>query len=149
MPHNPAGVCWLNHACGGALAGVLAFHRRVQEQATPDAAGGRSGAASMIARIWRGWASAATANDYQRHYESEVAEHLRAVSGFRGARLLRRQDGDEVLFTSIAFFTSMDAVVAFAGANPDHAVVEETARRALIRWDDRVAHHEVAVDLLP
>ena len=31
----------------------------------------------MIARTWRGWAPAATAGDYQRHYETDVAEHLR------------------------------------------------------------------------
>lgn len=103
----------------------------------------------MIARIWQGWASAATANDYQRHYESEVAEHLQGVAGFRGARLLSRQDGDEVMFTSITFFTSMDAVRAFAGANPAQAVVEDTARRALTRWDDCVVHHDVAVDVRP
>jgi hypothetical protein len=51
----------------------------------------------MIARIWRGWAPLATADDYQRHYETEVSGHLRAVSGFRGARLLRRDDGPEVM----------------------------------------------------
>ena len=44
----------------------------------------------MIARIWRGWAPLATADDYQRHYETEVSGHLRGVSGFRGGRLLRR-----------------------------------------------------------
>ena len=43
----------------------------------------------MIARTWRGWASAATADDYQHHYETEVAEHLQQVPGFCGARLLR------------------------------------------------------------
>ncbi|SFQ71815.1 hypothetical protein SAMN05421810_11482 [Amycolatopsis arida] len=103
----------------------------------------------MIARIWQGWASAATAADYQRHYESEVAGHLRQVAGFRGARLLRRQDGDEVVFTSITFFASIDDVRAFAGDNYEKAVVEEPARRALDRWDDSVTHHEVAVDLRP
>ncbi|MBA2277045.1 MAG: antibiotic biosynthesis monooxygenase [Chloroflexia bacterium] len=103
----------------------------------------------MIARIWRGWASAASADDYQRHYESEVAGQLQAVTGFRGARLLRRQDGDDVLFTSITYFTSMDAVRAFAGANPEQAVVADTAHRALTRWDERVAHHEVTVELEP
>jgi len=103
----------------------------------------------MIARTWQGWASPATANDYQRHYESEVAEHLQEVAGFCGARLLRRQDGGEVLFTSITFFTSMDAVRAFAGPNHEQAVVEATARRALTRWNDRVTHHEVAADLRP
>lgn len=103
----------------------------------------------MIARVWRGWASPATAEDYQRHYESEVAEHLQQVAGFGGARLLRRQDGGEVMFTSITFFASMDDVRSFAGEDPELAVVEEAARRALTRWDDRVAHHEVTVDLRP
>lgn len=101
----------------------------------------------MIARTWRGWASAATADDYQHHYESEVAEHLQRVPGFRGARLLRSRDGDEVLFTSITFFAGMDDVRAFAGEDPELAVVEEAARRALVRWDGRVTHHEVTVDL--
>jgi heme-degrading monooxygenase HmoA len=101
----------------------------------------------MIARIWRGWAPRETAADYQRHYESEVDEHLRAVSGFRGARLLRRDDGEEVMFTSITYFASLDAVRAFAGADYERAVVEEAARRALSHWDDRVTHHDVAADL--
>jgi len=101
----------------------------------------------VIARVWRGWASAARADDYQRHYESEVAEHLQQVAGFRGARLLRRQQGDEVMFTSVTFFAGMDDVRAFAGEHPEQAVLEESARRALSRWDERVTHHEVAVDL--
>jgi heme-degrading monooxygenase HmoA len=98
----------------------------------------------VIARIWRGWAPVATAGDYQRHYESEVGEHLRAVSGFRGARLLRQDQGREVLFTSITFFTSVDAVRGFAGHDYEQAVVEEAARRVLTRWDERVSHHDVA-----
>ena len=103
----------------------------------------------MIARTWRGWAPAATADEYQHHYESEVAEHLRQISGFSGARLLRRHDGDDVMFTSIVYFTSMDAVHDFAGADLEHAVVEDAARRALTRWDDRVTHHHVAIDIGP
>ena len=91
--------------------------------------------------------AAATADDYQRHYESEVSEHLRAVNGFRGARLLRRDEGQEVLFTSITLFTSVDAIRGFAGDDYEQAVVKEAARAALSRWDERVSHHEVAVDL--
>lgn len=101
----------------------------------------------MIARIWRGWAPQATAGDYQRHYESEVSRRLQGVDGFRGARLLRQDDGLEVLFTSVTFFTSLDAVGDFAGQDYEQAVVEETARQALSRWDERVSHHHVAVDL--
>jgi heme-degrading monooxygenase HmoA len=102
----------------------------------------------MIARVWRGWASTATAGDYQRHYESEVAGHLEPLPGFAGARLLRRQDGDEVMFTSIVFFENLADVRAFAGEDYERAVVEEAARRVLTRWDDRVTHHEVSVDLM-
>src|SRR6266700_1572653 len=101
----------------------------------------------MIARIWRGWAPQATAGDYQRHYASEVSEHLRAVDGFRGARLLRRDEGGEVMFTSIVWFASLDAVRSFAGADYGQAVVEGAARAALSRWDEQVSHHEVAIDL--
>ena len=102
----------------------------------------------MIARMWRGWAPSATADDYQRHYESEVSGHLRSVDGFRGARLLRQDDGHEVMFTSITFFAGLDAVRAFAGDDYERAVVETEARRALSRWDERVSHHDVAIDLL-
>jgi heme-degrading monooxygenase HmoA len=101
----------------------------------------------MIARIWRGWAPRARADDYQRHYESEVTGHLRAVSGFRGAQLLRRDEGTEVMFTSITWFTDLDAVRGFAGDDYERAVVEEAARAALSRWEDRVSHHEVAVQV--
>jgi heme-degrading monooxygenase HmoA len=101
----------------------------------------------MIARIWRGWAPAASAEDYQRHYETEVSEHLGSVSGFRGARLLRQEDGQEVMFTSITFFTGLDAVRGFAGDDYEVAVVEEAARRTLSHWDDRVWHHEVVAVL--
>ena len=102
----------------------------------------------MIARMWRGWAPPATAEDYQRHYESEVSGHLRSVNGFRGARLLRQDDGHEVMFTSVTFFADLDAVRAFAGDDYEQAVVGADARRALSRWDERVSHHEVAIDLL-
>jgi heme-degrading monooxygenase HmoA len=100
----------------------------------------------MIARIWQGWAPKATADDYQRHYESEVITHLQEVDGFRSARLLRKDDGQEVMFTSITFFTGIDAVRGFAGEDYEQAVVEDTARRALSRWDERVSYHDVVLE---
>lgn len=103
----------------------------------------------MIARVWQGWAPAASADDYQQHYDSEVREHLAEVPGFRGARLLRRQLGGEVQFTSITFFEDLGAVRGFAGDHYEHAVVEPAAQRALSRWDETVSHHEVATTLEP
>jgi heme-degrading monooxygenase HmoA len=100
----------------------------------------------VIARVWTGWAArGADAEAYQRHYESEVAGHLSRVAGFRGARLLRADDGGEVRFTSITYFAAMGDVRGFAGDDPGAAVVAEAARRVLSRWDDRVVHHDVVV----
>jgi heme-degrading monooxygenase HmoA len=101
----------------------------------------------MIARIWRGWAAPGLAADYQRHYETEVREHLTAVSGFRGAQLLRIDEAGEVAFTSITWFADLDAVRGFAGDDYEQAVIEDAARAALSRWDERVSHHEVTVQV--
>jgi heme-degrading monooxygenase HmoA len=101
----------------------------------------------MIARIWHGWAPPERADDYQRHYESAVGEQLQGIRGFRGAQLLRRDEGGEVAFTSITWFTDLKALRAFAGEDYERAVVEGAARTALSRWDEWVQHHDVAVHI--
>ncbi|MBM2618353.1 antibiotic biosynthesis monooxygenase [Actinoplanes sp. LDG1-06] len=99
----------------------------------------------MIARTWHGWTTASLADEYQHHYATVVATELRGIPGFRGARLLRHQSGGEVRFTSITFFTDVDAIRAFAGDEYEFAVVAEQARKVLTRWDERVVHDEVAI----
>jgi hypothetical protein len=49
--------------------------------------------------------------------------------------------------TQIAVFTGLDAVRGFAREDYEHALVEDGARRVLNRWDERVSHHDVAVDV--
>ncbi len=51
------------------------------------------------------------------------------------------------MFTSITFFAGLDAVRGFAGDDYEVAVLEEAARRALSRWDERVSHHDVVAEL--
>ncbi len=101
----------------------------------------------MITRMWRGWATAGQADGYDRHYPTEVLDHLRGVPGFRGARLLRRSVGDEVEFVSLTFFDDLAAVRAFAGDDYETAVVAEAARRVLVRFDTTVAHFDTAVSI--
>lgn len=69
----------------------------------------------MIARTWRGWAPAQTADLYEEHYHATVVPHLRRTTRFRSARLLRQDRGEEVEFTSIVVFDDLQAVEAFAG----------------------------------
>lgn len=100
----------------------------------------------MITRVWRGWAPAERAHEYERHYRSEVLSVLRGVPGFEGARLLRRTTGEETEFVSLTFFDSLDAVRAFAGPDYEVAVVADEAREVLARFDDHVSHYETAFE---
>jgi heme-degrading monooxygenase HmoA len=100
----------------------------------------------MIVRIWTAEAFAAKAGDYRRHFEINVLSHLRRISGFMSASLLRRVEGDRVYFIVMTRWSSMEAIRAFAGAEPERAVVEPEARAALSRFDDTVRHFELAVE---
>jgi heme-degrading monooxygenase HmoA len=100
----------------------------------------------VITRMWRGWAPAERAHEYERHYRSEVLSVLRGVAGFQGARLLRRTTGDETEFVSLTFFEDLDAVRTFAGPEYETAVVADEARAVLVRFEDRVAHYETAFE---
>ncbi|HYN94618.1 MAG TPA: antibiotic biosynthesis monooxygenase [Pilimelia sp.] len=100
----------------------------------------------MIARVWKGWTRPEEADRYDRHYRSEVLSTLRQVAGFRGARLLRRAADTEIEFVSVTFFDDLDAVRAFAGEDYETAVVTGVARQALVRYEERVLHYDVAFD---
>jgi heme-degrading monooxygenase HmoA len=50
---------------------------------------------------------------------------------------------DEVEFLVLTLWESMEAIRAFAGDQPERAVVEPEARAALVRFETTVAHYEV------
>jgi len=100
----------------------------------------------VIARMWRGWTREQDADRYERHYRSEVLASLRQVPGFSGARLLRREVGEETEFVSLTFFEDLEAIRAFAGEDFDTAVVSGEAREVLVRFDARVRHYDLAFE---
>jgi len=100
----------------------------------------------VITRVWGGWAPADRAHECEQHYRSEVLRVLRGVTGFDGARLLRRTTGGETEFVSLTYFESLDAVRAFAGPDYEIAVVADQAREVLVRFDDYVSHYETAFE---
>lgn len=98
----------------------------------------------MIVRIWRGWTTSANAPAYERLFLDEILPAvIDGVPGYHDTRLLKRQLGTEVEFTTMFFFDSMEAVRAFAGDHMEEAVVPESARALLSRFDSRVQHHEL------
>ncbi len=98
----------------------------------------------MIARTWRGRAARATADAYCRHFAESVMPHLAAIPGHRGAYLLRREsDGGNVEFLAVTLWESMETIKAFAGPDPEVAVVEPEARAVLADFDGFARHYEV------
>jgi antibiotic biosynthesis monooxygenase (ABM) superfamily enzyme len=99
----------------------------------------------VIARLWHGWTSRENAAPYERFLREHMFPSMQSVPGFRGAELLRRDDGDEIAFVTITRFESYDAVRAFAGESYEDAVIEPEARALLSRHDERSEHFEVAI----
>jgi heme-degrading monooxygenase HmoA len=100
----------------------------------------------MIIRAWRGYASHAKSHDYPSHFRRNVMPELWAIRGFLGARLLRSEKADGFEFLVHTRWQSMEAIRAFAGEDPERAVVEPEAVCALVRFDERVRHYEVVED---
>lgn len=99
----------------------------------------------MIVRIWHGWTTRENADGYERLLREEIFTGItaRKIDGYLGIELLRRTDGAEVEFVTVMRFASLDAVRIFAGPEYETAVVPDTARRLLSRFDARSAHYEV------
>jgi antibiotic biosynthesis monooxygenase (ABM) superfamily enzyme len=96
----------------------------------------------MISRMWRGWTAKPDADAYQRFLTDDLFPQVRAIDGFAGAQILRRDAGEEVEFVTIVRFTALDAVRAFAGDAFETPVIEPEAARLLSRYDDRARHYE-------
>ena len=64
----------------------------------------------MISRIWHGRTRPENAAAYERLLRTEILPSIaRKVPGYRGAHLLRRDDGDEVEFVTVTWFESLGA----------------------------------------
>lgn len=102
----------------------------------------------MICRIWHGWTTPENADAYERLLREEIFVGIagRDIPGYRGIRLLRRQDRDETEFVTIMTFDSLESVRQFAGEDYEAAYVPPKARAVLARFDQRSRHYEVRAD---
>ena len=103
----------------------------------------------MISRIWHGWTRPENADAYEALLKSEIFTGIqdRAIPGFRGIELFRRESGSEVEFVTLMRFDSLDAVRSFAGENYELAVVPPKARALLSHFDERSQHYQVIARL--
>jgi antibiotic biosynthesis monooxygenase (ABM) superfamily enzyme len=96
-------------------------------------------------RMWRGWTTLVDADDYQSFLLDELFPTIRSISGFLGAEVLRRLDGEEVAFVILTRFRSLNDISAFAGDPVDVPVIEPRAAELLVRFDERARHYDTTV----
>jgi heme-degrading monooxygenase HmoA len=99
----------------------------------------------LISRIWHGWTAPQNADAYETLLRQEIFAGIAArnMSGYRGIDLLRRELDGTVEFITIMWFDSLDAIRGFAGDDYERAVVPPSARKLLLRFDERSAHYNV------
>jgi heme-degrading monooxygenase HmoA len=104
----------------------------------------------MIARMWRGWAASVAAADlYEAFLRSSFLPAAYSIPGFKGALVLRRTVGDEIEFTTITRFESVQAIKQFAGEDYEAAHVAPRARELLARFEARCVHCELVIETTP
>lgn len=102
----------------------------------------------MISRIWHGWTNPSNADAYETMLKEEIFAGIlkRNIRGFKSIQLLRRDAGEEVEFITVMVFETLDAVREFAGEDYERAVVPESARAVLSRFDERSQHYEIRAE---
>ena len=98
----------------------------------------------MIARVWHGYTKPEHADTFEAMLKPELLPGIGKAKGYRGSYLLRRRLGNEVEFTTILLFDSIDAIRALAGPDYEKSIIPEERRKYLARHDPKAAHYEIA-----
>jgi len=98
----------------------------------------------MIARAWHATATSEQGSAYQRHFAAKVVPHLKTIAGYAGASLLRREVDGGAEFLAITLWHSLDSIRAFAGPDPEKAIVDPEARAMLTQFDPIAVNYELA-----
>ncbi len=97
----------------------------------------------MIERVWSGRTTREGAVSYAEHFRRVVLPELGPIAGYRGARLLEREQDGGIEVVVVTRWQSLDAIRAFAGEELDRAVVHEDAASLFSDYDRKVRHFDV------
>jgi heme-degrading monooxygenase HmoA len=100
----------------------------------------------MIVRTWRAIATSKGADTYQRHFASTVIPHLKAIRGFSGASLLRREVDGRVELVTLTLWQSLDSIHGFTGPDPNQAIVDADAQAMLSTFDTTAGNYNLVVE---
>jgi heme-degrading monooxygenase HmoA len=97
----------------------------------------------VTARHWTGVARPGQAERYVDHLRSDTFPQLSAIPGFVHAAILRRAVEDGTEFRIVTVWESPTAIRAFAGPDPEAAVVPPVVQAMMAHYDTRVVHYEI------
>jgi len=97
----------------------------------------------MIARIWHGVTRAADYDAYWSLLQRLAIADYQRTPGNLGVRLFRRLEGERAHFLTLSYWTSLDAVRAFAGDDVEVAKYYPEDREFLLEFEPTVQHFEV------
>ena len=97
----------------------------------------------MIIRTWRGAVRTEDAGRYLEHQQTTGVRGYRETPGNLGALVVRRPRNGLVEVTTISFWTSIEAIKAFAGENPERARFYPGDDELLAEKDPHADHFEV------
>ena len=100
----------------------------------------------MIERVWSARTTRDGAQQYAEHFRRVVLPELEVIAGYRGARLMEREQDGGIEVVVVTRWQTLDAIRAFAGDELDHAVVHDAAAALLTDYDRRVRHFGVVHD---
>src|SRR5262249_15473701 len=93
--------------------------------------------------IWHGKTLASKADSYQKYLNDTGVAKMLKLPGNLGVEVLRRNQGGTADFVVISYWTSIDAVKTWAGADYGKTRFLDRDREFLIDPEPEVVHYEV------
>ena len=97
----------------------------------------------MIARMWHGITPTDKADEYLAFLQQRALPDYRGTAGNIAAYILRRADGDITHFTTLTYWSSLQAIEAFAGADISRAKYYPEDNDFLLEFEPTVQHSEL------
>ena len=98
----------------------------------------------MIVRIWHGRVPQEKAASYRDFLSERAIPDYRGVPGNLGVFVLERPAADAVHFVTLTYWTSLDAIRAFAGEDVLKAKYYPEDQDFLLEFEPEVVHYTVA-----
>lgn len=90
----------------------------------------------MITRIWHGTTSLENSDEYLEKMKSVALPDYLSAPGNKGAYILHRIEGGVAHFNMLTFWEDMEAVIKFAGEEPESPKYYAFDRKMLLELED-------------